>query len=56
VEHDVHNDDDRSAWGANSKEQFNYFERLDVERFDVEQPALAARRDVPEAPGRQHIT
>jgi hypothetical protein len=41
VEHDVHNDDDRSAWGANAKEQFNYVERLDVERFDVEQPALA---------------
>jgi len=53
VEHDVHNDDDRSAWGA-TKEQFNYFERLDIERFDVEQPALAT--DVPEAPGRRHIT
>jgi hypothetical protein len=41
VEHDVHNDDDRSARGANAKEQFDYFERIDVERLDVEQPALA---------------
>jgi len=38
VEHDVHNDDDRSARGANGKEQLNYIEWLDVH---IDQPALA---------------